>query len=78
MVELLKALCVKAQGEIYIIVHDGHGIDGEFVCISLLYRFISGCFINPFTAVNKEGAYGVHEALRVFDMWPVLGLFEGV
>lgn len=79
MVELLNALRVKAEGEIHFIVHGRHGVDGEFVYMSLFFKeLISGCFIDSFAAVNKEVAYGAHEALRVFDMWPVLGLLEGM
>ena len=41
-------------------------------------ELISGCFIDPFAAMNKEVPYGVHEALRVFDVWPVFGILKGV
>lgn len=28
--------------------------------------------------MDKEVPYGVHEALRVFDVWPVFGILKGV
>lgn len=75
----LNALRVKVEGEIHFIVHGGHEIDGELVYMNLFFReLILLCFIDSFAAVNKEVSYGVHEALRVFDMWPVFGFLEGV
>ena len=75
----MNALRIKVEGGIHFIVHGGHVMDGELVYMSLFFReLILLCFIDSFAAVNKEVSYGVHEALRVFDMWPVFGFLEGV
>ncbi len=78
-VRFLKPLRVKVESEIHFIVHGGHGVNGEVNFMSLFgNKLISRSFIDSFAAVNKKVSYGAHEALRVFDMWPVPGLLEGV